>query len=102
MPPASARAGGREVATGPATATETAGEPGTAATTTARRARVGASAPGPGRGRGGGRPAGPRAPALSSPGAASRGFAGWGFHCVRAGMGSGLREGQIPPFPAGH
>lgn len=60
MPPASARDGGREVATGPATATKAAGEPGTAATTTARRARVGAAAAGPGE-RGAGRePGGPR------------------------------------------
>lgn len=106
MPPASARDGGREVATGPATATEAAGEPGTAATTTARRARVGASAPGPGeRGAGGGRPAGPRGPGpLSGDGSWVPGQRGLevsqGSEVGRAGMGSGLREEQIAPSPA--
>lgn len=67
MPPASARDGGREVATGPATATKAAGEPGTAATTTARRAQVGAAAAGPGE-RGAGSP-GALGPALCCTGA---------------------------------
>lgn len=84
MPPASPRDGGREVATGPATATEAAGEPGTAATTTARRARVGASAP-----------AGPRGPGpLSGNGSCLPGLHGMevslGSELGHAGMGSGL------------